>query len=91
LRALDEAADLHGHRGEYRRAIELLRRALTTDSLRESSAVQLMDWLWRNGDSAEAVQVYARLRDGLARKLQLEPDPRTTELYDAIRRDRMLA
>jgi DNA-binding SARP family transcriptional activator len=91
LQALDEAADLHGNRGEYRRAIELLRHAMSTDSLRESSAVQLMDWLWRSGDSAEAVQVYARLRDGLARKLQLEPDPRTTELYHAIRRDRLLA
>ena len=91
LQALEEAAHLHGMRAEFRRAIDLLRRAVSTDPLRESSAFQLMSWLWRNGESATAIQVYTRLRDGLARRLQLEPDARTTELYHAIRRDRMLA
>jgi DNA-binding SARP family transcriptional activator len=91
LEALEEAAQLHGSLAEYRRAIELLKRAVLTDPLRESSVFQLMAWLSRSGDSAEAVQVYLRFRDGLARRLQLEPDARTTELYHAIRRDRMLA
>ena len=87
LQALEEAARLHGARGEYIRAVELLRRAVREDALRESSVMQLMEWLWRNGDQAEAVRVYARLRDQLASRLQLEPDPRVTELYHAIRRD----
>ena len=86
LQALDQAARLHGGRGEYARAVDLLRRALREDPLRESSALQLMEWLWRNGDQAEAVRVYARLRDMLAARLQLEPDHKVTALYDAIRR-----
>ena len=89
LQALDQAARLHGGRGEYARAVELLRRALREDPLRESSALQLMEWLWRNGDQAEAVRVYARLRDVLAARLQLEPDHAVTALYEAIRRRRM--
>ena len=47
-----------------------------------------MDWLWRKGEPAEALRVYVRLRDGLASRLQLEPDPKITALYTAIRRDR---
>jgi LuxR family maltose regulon positive regulatory protein len=88
LQALDQAARLHGGRGEYARSVELLRRALREDPLRESSALQLMEWLWRNGDQAEAVRVYARLRDVLASRLHLEPDDNVTALYDAIRRRR---
>ncbi len=87
LQALEEAARLHGARGEYVRAVELLRRAVREDALRESSVMQLMEWLWRNGDQAEAVRAYTRLRDQLASRLQLEPDPRVTELYQLIRGD----
>jgi DNA-binding SARP family transcriptional activator len=47
-----------------------------------------MDWLWRKGDQAEALRAYVRLRDALAGRLQLEPDPQITALYHAIRRDR---
>jgi DNA-binding SARP family transcriptional activator len=50
--------------------------------------MQLMEWLWRNGDHAEAIRVYARLRDLLASRLQLEPDAKVAALYHAIRRDR---
>jgi DNA-binding SARP family transcriptional activator len=88
LQALEDAARLHGARAEYARAIELLRRATREDPLRESSTSQLMEALWRNGDHAEALRVYARLHNVLASELQLEPDPQITELYDAIRRDR---
>jgi LuxR family transcriptional regulator, maltose regulon positive regulatory protein len=85
LQALEEAARLHGERGDHARAVELLRRATREDQLRESSARQLMEWLWRNGEQAEAVRVYSRLRDALASRLQLEPDPKLTQLYQAIR------
>jgi DNA-binding SARP family transcriptional activator len=47
-----------------------------------------MEWLWRNGDQAEAVRAYVRLHDVLAKRLQLEPDPKITALFDAIRRNR---
>jgi LuxR family transcriptional regulator, maltose regulon positive regulatory protein len=85
VQALGDAARLHGARGEYGRAVELSRRAMREDPLRESSAMELMEWLLRNGDPAEAVRVYHRLRDTLASQLQLEPDPKLTALYEAIR------
>ena len=88
LQALEDAARLHGARGDAGGSVELLRRATREDPLRESSALQLMDWLWRKGEPAEALRVYVRLRDGLASRLQLEPDPKITALYNAIRRDR---
>jgi LuxR family maltose regulon positive regulatory protein len=86
LQALEDAARLHGARGEYIRAVDLLRRATHEDPLRESSTLQLMEWLWRNGDQAEAVRAYLRLHDVLAKRLQLEPDPKITALFHAIRR-----
>jgi DNA-binding SARP family transcriptional activator len=88
LQALEDAAQLHGEHGEYARAIELLQRATYQDPLRETSALQLMAWLWRRGDRAEALRVYRRLRDQLAARLELEPGPQVSALYEAIRRGR---
>ena len=88
LQALEDAARLYGARGDHTRAIELLKRAVREDPLRESSALQLMEWLALKRDKAEALRVYGRLRDVLASRLQLEPDPQITALYHAIRRDR---
>lgn len=90
LQALEDAARLYGARGDHSRAIELLRRAAREDPLRESSAMQLMEWLSLRRDKAEALRVYTRLRDLLASRLQLEPDPKITALYHAIRRDRSM-
>ncbi len=50
--------------------------------------MQLMEWLSLRRNKTEALRVYTRLRDALASKLQLEPDPKITALYHAIRRDR---
>jgi LuxR family maltose regulon positive regulatory protein len=88
LQALEDAARLHAARGDTPSAVALLNVATREDPLRESSVLQLMEWLWRKGDQAEAVRVYGRLRDALATKLQLEPEPKITALYHAIRGDR---
>jgi DNA-binding SARP family transcriptional activator len=88
LQALDDAAQLYGTRGEFGRAVELLRRGIREDPLRESSAMQLMELLWRTGEHAQALRVYLRLRDRLHSELHLEPDAKVTALYQAIRRDR---
>src|SRR6266851_2689339 len=65
LQALEDAARLYGARGDHTRAIELLKRAVREDPLRESSALQLMEWLALKRDKAEALRVYGRLRDVL--------------------------
>jgi LuxR family transcriptional regulator, maltose regulon positive regulatory protein len=88
LRALEDAARLHGTSGDYARAVDLLRRAIDEDPLRESSTLQLMEWLRRKGDHTDALRAYSRLRDLLAKRLELEPDPKITALFQEIRRDR---
>jgi len=68
----------------------LLRRAIQAEPLRESSVVQLMEWLRDCGDHAEAIRVYLRLQAMLESRLQLEPQPEATALCEAIRRDRAI-
>jgi DNA-binding SARP family transcriptional activator len=88
LQALEEAGRLYGLRGEYGCAVQLVSRAVREEPLRESSSIQLMEWLWRKGDHADAIRAYLRLQTLLASSLQLEPKPEATALYEAIRRDR---
>jgi DNA-binding SARP family transcriptional activator len=91
LEVLEEAARLESSEGNVQRAIELLRIATVQDPLQESSYVELMRNLWSAGRRTEALRVYQRLREVLARRLDVEPQPRTTRLYEAIRRDQALA
>jgi DNA-binding SARP family transcriptional activator len=88
LQGLEESARLHASVGNYTTAIQLLRRAIQVEPLRESSAVQLMEWLRQCGDHAEAIRVYLRLQATLETRLQLEPQPEARALCEAIRRDR---
>jgi DNA-binding SARP family transcriptional activator len=88
LQALEDAAQLYNTRGEYGRAVDLLKRAVREDILRESTTMQLMELLWRTGEHAQALRIYLRLQDALESQLHLEPDAKVTALYEAIRRDR---
>jgi SARP family transcriptional regulator, regulator of embCAB operon len=87
VEALDAAAELEGGQGAHDRAIDLLRRAVLEDPLRERSYSQLMRQHWLSGRRIEALRVYNNLREALARSLDIEPRARTTRLYEAIRRD----
>jgi DNA-binding SARP family transcriptional activator len=88
VQALEHMARLYGVNREYARAIQLLGRAVREEPLRESSSMELMEWLWRRGDHAEAIRVYLRLKALLEHTLELEPKPEATALFEAIRRDR---
>jgi len=90
LQALEEGAQLESSVGEFDRAIELLRKAVIEDPLRESSYVDLMRSLWLKGQRTEALRTYQRLREVLARRLEVEPQAQTTRLYEAIRQDHAL-
>lgn len=91
LEALGDTARLYASRHELAPAIRLLRAALNEDSLYESAYLDLMQVLWLDGRHVEALRVYHRLREVLATHLQIEPEPRATRLYEAIRRDRAAA
>jgi SARP family transcriptional regulator, regulator of embCAB operon len=83
LQALDDAASQYAAHGENERAVQLLKRAVREDPLRETSAFQLMERTWQD-DPVEALRVYRRLRHSLARRLQLEPDAKTRTLFQTI-------
>jgi DNA-binding SARP family transcriptional activator len=85
--ALESAAELEAGQGAHDRAVDLLRRAVLEDPLRERSYSQLMRELWLGGRRIEALRVYNDLREALARALDIEPRARTTRLYETIRRD----
>ena len=85
--ALESAAELEAGQGAHDRAVDLLRRAVLEDPLRERSYSQLMRELWLGGRRIEALRVYNELREALARALDIEPRARTTRLYETIRRD----
>jgi LuxR family transcriptional regulator, maltose regulon positive regulatory protein len=91
LVALEESAGLETAAGAYEHAIELLRTAIHEDPLHESSYVELMRCLWLDGRRTEALRVYHRLRDILARRLEVEPQAATTRLFEAIKHDQAIA
>ena len=91
LQLLEEAASLEDAAGQYACAIELSRRAIREDPLHESSYVELMRALWLDGRRTDALREYHRLRDVLGKRLDVEPQPTTTELFETIRRDRAVA
>ena len=85
--ALESAAELEAGEGAHDRAVDLLRRAVLEDPLRERSYSHLMRQLGLGGRRIEALRVYNDLRDLLSRALDIEPRARTTRLFEAIRRD----
>ena len=91
LQALEEAARLEDSARNYAGAIELSRAAIREDPLHEASYVELMRALWLDGRRTDALREYHRLRELLAKRLQVEPQAQTTELYEAIRRETAIA
>ena len=66
----------------YEAAIELGRRILRMDALRESIQRDVMLLLLLNGQRAEAVRNYQRFVGLLRSELGIEPMPETKKLYD---------
>jgi DNA-binding SARP family transcriptional activator len=91
LEVLEQGARLEAAEGNGERAIDLLRAAIAEDPLHESSYAELMRYLWSHGRRTEALRVYHRLRDVLNRRLDVEPQLHTKQLYETIRRDQAMA
>ncbi|HEX5166798.1 MAG TPA: BTAD domain-containing putative transcriptional regulator, partial [Thermomicrobiales bacterium] len=77
-------ARLYEARGETDHAIETLRAALAIDPVAEALHLALMRLYTKAGRRAQALRQYQRLRETLQRELDIEPDPETTRLYEAI-------
>lgn len=83
LRALAEA---RLEAGRHTEAAEAFRRLVARDELAEEHHRGLMLCLARSGDRAGALRSYRRLVEVLERELDVEPEPETAELAEAIRR-----
>jgi len=69
---------------EYEYALDMGRRILAIDALRESVQRDMMLLFVLNGQRAEAIRTYQRLIDLLRRELSIEPMPETNRLYGDI-------
>lgn len=65
-------------------AIDVCRRALAADPLRERTHRQLMELLWKHGDRDAALRQYESCRRMLRDELDVAPDQETQARYRAI-------
>ncbi|CAM2840796.1 BTAD domain-containing putative transcriptional regulator [Prescottella defluvii] len=84
LEAVELAALLAS--GEYTAALPIARAAAGTAPLDEGAHALLMECLHGSGRSAEALEVFARLRGRLADRLGVDPSARLVDLNAAILR-----
>ena len=85
--ALGRAADDAAAAGNLPTAINLARRLLALDPLREEAHRHLMKLLYRNGDRPAALLQYRICSDLLENELQIGPDTATKALFDEIRQE----
>jgi DNA-binding SARP family transcriptional activator len=85
VRAMFEAMRGAAIQGRYEAALDLGRRILATDMLRERIQQHVMLLLVLNGQRGEAIRAYQRLVALLKSELDIEPMPETKRLHDDIR------
>lgn len=84
LELLVQLARLHEAAGEAGAALHGYRAALSVDPAREDAHVAVMRLHAVAGRRAQAIRQFQELREALQRELDVEPDPETVRLYDAI-------
>lgn len=88
VEVLSLLADCLARRGEYRRALSCLERAVSESPLQETLYRQLMVYAFCAGDRARAVLAYERCRAVLERELGERPSSHTEEIYRQIQSER---
>jgi len=84
--ALSRAADRATDDGDTERTVDILRRLVALDPLREEAQRRLIRSLHDNGDRAGALRQYQTCADILKKELQVEPDIATKALFEEIRK-----
>jgi two-component SAPR family response regulator len=72
--------------GQYRKAAEMLRRALAQDDLSEVAHRELIRCYARMGEHGQALRHYQELVELMQRELDAAPDRETVALYERLRR-----
>ena len=86
---LDRLASSRSASGDPAGAIEAARRRVDLDPLDEPGQRRVMDLLARSGDRSGAIRQYRSLVALFDRELGVAPLRQTTDLYEAIREDRL--
>ena len=84
--ALSALATAHAAAGQHEEAAATCRLLLARDPLHEEAWRRLMTSHAKQGERNQALKLYQQLTELLARELDAEPDPETTELAEAIGR-----
>lgn len=84
LRALESLTCLSEAEGDYRAAIRFAQRLLELQPLHETSYAALMRSHHKNGDRANALQVYHRCMTVLREELGIDPSANTRKLYEQM-------
>ncbi len=84
LSALEKLAALREAEGDFGAAIELARRLLSRDPLREASYRLLMRLHVLNGDRGAALRVYHACASVLQEELGVRPDPHIRRQYEQL-------
>jgi DNA-binding SARP family transcriptional activator len=84
VRSTFELMRAAARRGEYERALDYGRRILATDPLRENTQRDVILLLVLNGQRAEAIRAYRRLKELLRTELNIDPMPETKRLCNDI-------
>lgn len=84
VRALDCLAEVHEWNGERALALRAAQEAVDVEPFRETGYRRLMELHDRAGNPAEALRVYARLSEVIARELDTSPGVETRLLRDRI-------
>jgi predicted ATPase/DNA-binding SARP family transcriptional activator len=85
LAALETLADAAHRRGDFAGTLGFLRRAEAMDPLSDSTQRHLMRVLADSGDAPAALIAYREHRIRLHREMNVEPDEKTTRLFQQIR------
>jgi predicted ATPase/DNA-binding SARP family transcriptional activator len=83
--ALSELAILYAETGEYEESIMWARRLLELEPWDETAYRLVMAGLARRGERNAALAQYETCREFLKKELNVEPEPATQRLYEAIR------
>jgi DNA-binding SARP family transcriptional activator len=83
--ALMELAARLSKDDRYAKAADAYRRLLARDDLHEDAVRSLMECHAKLGERAQAMRVYQRFVDRLAKELDAEPEAETTEIFERIR------
>ena len=84
IRNVEKLAEYSQETGQFKDAIECLRKAIEIDMLGESFYQQLMLCLKKSGQKAEALSVYQNCRNVLGTTLHIKPSPQTEIIYKSL-------